>query len=104
MLAGFAVAGTPPVGADKVSFNLQMAHGHQVPCDMTRAAWDAAPHTSRHYVFGHFDAGKFIATGLTPTGTANAYGGTATESSAFVELATPVEPPAYTADEAKFGM
>ena len=107
VLGGFNTAGTPNLMPDKAVFNLQLAHGKSITCEVPRASWDATARTQRHYVYGRFEGTQFKGAGITPT--AGSWSGPPSwqrgaETTKFIEYATPVGPSPYTPDESKFGV
>lgn len=106
ILGGFSNAQNPALAAEAVVFNLQLAHGKSLKTNVPRVAWDSVPRTQRHYLYGHIENGEFKAKGLTPTagGWSSPAYTPGVESTKFVQYAVPTIEPAFTPEQAKFGM
>lgn len=67
ILAGFSWGGAPDDGTGtKIGFNMQLAHGKSIEGELPRTDYNNTQRDSRHYFFGHFADGKFLAKGVTP--------------------------------------
>lgn len=69
VLAGFTgmYGQTPTPNGGKYTFNMQLAHGKTVSTDVPETEWDKTARGQRHYFYGHFETGKFVAKGFTPS-------------------------------------
>ena len=69
VLSGFsAMWGATPTPVDgKYTFSMQLAHGKTVSTEVPATEWEKTARGQRHYFFGHFEPGKFVAKGFTPS-------------------------------------
>ena len=74
ILAGQGYGATPAAatGGNR-SISLQLAHGQSAPCTMPESSFAQLTMGQRHYLYGHFDNGTFVAKGFTPSAGAWTY-------------------------------
>jgi len=96
VLGGFALARDATRDGDgRVDFTMQLAHGKSCRAQVPSTAWDddGIRRRNRHYFFGHFEGGAFVASAYTRDG--DHHGGPVLaeqKSAAFAARALAVEP------------